>query len=285
MTALVAFGGAAAVVGLLLLVREIVGVPIANTARPRRGLQLQLPRSVSARRFALVVGAPLLAWAVTGWPVAAVATAAAIVGLPSVTGGKRAAQRLIDRLDALAAWVRRVADLLAAGIGLEQALQASARSAPSPLAGEVSRLAWRLHSGALTETALRAFADDVADPAGDLVAAALILAANRRGRGLARTLTALATTIDEEVAMRRRIEADRATPRTTVRYVTGITVVAIAALVLLDRTYVAPFSSAFGQLALALACALFAGAFWLMHRLVRAAPAQRFLPDATGRSR
>ena len=284
MTALVAFAGAVAAVGVVLLVRELGGVP-SDAVRRRGAFRLRWTLSVSRQRLAVLVGAPLLAWAVTGWPIAAVATAAAIVGLPRVTGGQRTAQRLIDRLDALAAWVRRVADLLTAGIGLEQALQASARSAPSPLADEVSRLAWRLRSGAPTEAALRAFADDVADPTGDLVAAALILAANRRGRGLARTLTALATTIDEEVAMRRRVEADRATPRTTARYVTGITVISVAALVLLDRSYVAPFSSAFGQVALAVACALFAGAFWLMHRLVTPAPAQRFLPVRTKGSR
>jgi tight adherence protein B len=82
------------------------------------------------------------------------------------------------------------------------------------------------------------------------------------------------------VAMRRRVEADRATPRTTVRYVTGITLLAVAALVTLDRTYMAPFSSPVGQVSLAVACALFAGAFWLMHRLVTDPPPHRFLSAA-----
>lgn len=277
MTALAAIGGLMGVVGLLALLRELIAPPGAvKSEQAGRRIQFKVPR-VSARRGTALLVAPLLSWAVTGWPVAGAAAFAAAVALPRVTGGKRAAQRMIARLDALAMWVRRVSDLLAAGIGLEQALQASSRSAPPILAEETSRLAWRLRAGASTESALRAFADEIADPAGDLVAAALILAANRRGRGLARTLTALAATIDDEVGMRRRVEADRATPRTTVRYVTGITLVAVGALVVLDRDYMAPFSSPTGQVALVMAFGLFASAFWLMHRLVSDPPAQRFL--------
>jgi Flp pilus assembly protein TadB len=276
--ALAAVGGVLAAAGVVLFVRELVGVPAATpspTGRP--GRRLTVPK-VTSRRAVTLLGVPALAWAVTGWPVAAAAALVALIALPRVTGGKRSAQRVIARLDALAAWVRRVADLLAAGIGLEQALQASAQSAPPMLSEEVSRLAWRLRAGSPTDGALRAFADDINDPAGDLVAAALILAANRRGRGLARTLTGLAGTIDAEVAMRRRVEADRATPRTTVRYVTAITLVAVTALVTLDRSYMAPFGSPTGQLALAAACGLFASAFWLMHRLVTDPAPQRFLP-------
>jgi Flp pilus assembly protein TadB len=284
MTALAALGGVAAVVGVLLLARELVGASDTATLHQKSRARPTLPK-VTARRALVLLAVPVLSWTVTGWPIAAVAAFVALVALPRVTGGKRAAQRVIARLDALATWVRRVADLLAAGIGLEQALQASARSAPSKLADEISRLAWRLRAGAPTESALRAFADDIADPAGDLVAAALILAANRRGRGLARTLTALAATIDDEVAMRRRVEADRATPRTTVRYVTVITLLAVATLVTLDRSYTAPFSSLAGQVALAAACGLFALAFWLMYRLVADPPPQRFLPAESGERR
>jgi tight adherence protein B len=279
--AFAALGGAAAAVGLLLFARELIGVPEMLTSGRSRPARMPVPK-LTSRRALVLVAVPALAWAVTGWPVAGAAALVALLALPRVMGGKRAAQRVIARLDALATWVRRLADLLAAGIGLEQALQASARSAPPMLAEEVSRLAWRLRVGTPTEVALRAFADDIADPAGDLVAAALILAANRRGRGFARKLKALAATIDDEVAMRRRVEADRATPRTTVRYVTGITLLAVTALVTLDRTYMAPFSSPVGQASLAVACALFAGAFWLMHRLVTDPPPHRFLSADPG---
>jgi hypothetical protein len=52
------------------------------------------------------------------------------------------------------------------------------------------------------------------------VAATLILGAHRRGPGLAAVLDDLAGTVAEEVRIRRGIEADRAKPRTTARWVT-----------------------------------------------------------------
>ena len=142
----------------------------------------------------------------------------------------------------------------------------------------MARLVARLRARRPVEEALRAFGDDLADPTADLVVAALLLAATRRGRGLARLLTGLAATVEEEVAMRRAVEADRATPRTTARWVAGITVGVTAALVLLDRAYVAPFATPAGQVALAVVAVLFAGAFGWMHRLSAPPAPARFLP-------
>ena len=69
------------------------------------------------------------------------------------------------------------------------------------------------------------FADDLDDATGDLVAANLILGARRRGAGLASVLESLAESVADDVRARRAIEADRAKPRTTARWVTIITVV------------------------------------------------------------
>jgi len=281
MIALAALGGAAAAVGIVLFVVELlVGGGDGSASRKRF---IRHRKELDVRRIALLVGLPTCAWIVTGWPIAAVATLLAVVWLPRVTGARKAAQRRIARLEGLGTWVRRLSDLLAAGLGLEHAMQASARSAPDAINEEVVRLTWRLRAGTSTVDALRALADELADSTGDLVVAALILAAQRRGRGLARTLVSLAATLDAEVLMRRQIEADRATPRTTVRYVTVITTVAVVALVLFDRPYLHPFSSGFGQVALAAAVALFAASFVWMHRLVTEPPQPRFLRDPVGR--
>ena len=69
------------------------------------------------------------------------------------------------------------------------------------------------------------FADDLDDATGDLVAANLILGARRRGAGLASVLEGLAESVAADVRARREIEADRAKPRATARWVTLITVV------------------------------------------------------------
>ena len=62
----------------------------------------------------------------------------------------------------------------------------------------------------------------------------LILGAQRRGPGLAAVLDDLAATVAEEVRIRRGIEADRAKPRTTARWVTILTL-AVLGLLALDR--------------------------------------------------
>ena len=77
------------------------------------------------------------------------------------------------------------------------------------------------------------------------MAAALILAARRRGPGLPRVLGALADSVAEDVAVRRKVEAERAKPRTTARAVTLITlgVVAVGAL---NGAYLRPYATLLG---------------------------------------
>ena len=118
----------------------------------------------------------------------------------------------------------RSSGVLTVGVGLEQALVATLRSTPAPIAPEVTRLVARLRARWVTEDALRAFADELDDSTGDLVAANLILGARRRGAGLASVLEGLAESVAADVRARRQVEADRAKPRATARWVTLISV-------------------------------------------------------------
>jgi tight adherence protein B len=281
-----ALGGAVAALGLVLVVVGLVGVPVAQASPDWRRLLRRRFNRASAwvgsmrRRAVVLVAVPLLTLVVTGWLVAALIAAAAVLWLPRLLSGRRAAETRIVRLEALADWTRRLADVLTAGAGIEQAIEASLASVPSPVSREVGLLVSRLRARRPTEEALRAFGDDLDDPTADLVVAALLLAADRRGRGLARLLTALAGTVEEEVAMRRGVEADRAQPRTTARWVTYITIGVSSALLVFDRAYVAPFGTPAGQVVLALIGALFAVAFVWMHRLTSSAPTHRLLPPS-----
>lgn len=275
MIALAAAGGATAGVGLAVAVAGAARRPPSTAGR--LGAARTRFAGVSGRRLAVTVAGPVVIGAVTGWPVAAGLALVAALLVPRLWDARRVAERRIGQLEALATWTRRLADLLTAGAGLEQALAGGMRSAPPAIAPDVARLGWRMRATGSTASALRGFAADLADPTGDLVVAALLLAAERRGRGLAGTLTALAATVDSEVAMRRQVEADRAAPRTTVRYVLLITLLALGALVLFDRGYLAPFGTPVGQLALVVTGGLFAVAFSWMHRLTADPPAARFL--------
>jgi Flp pilus assembly protein TadB len=120
-------------------------------------------------------------------------------------------------------WTRSLSGVLTVGVGLEQALVATLRSTrPDHRRGH--RLVARLRARWDTEAALRAFADELDDSTGDLIAANLILGARRRGAGLASVLEGLAESVAADVRARRQVEADRAKPRATARWVTLISV-------------------------------------------------------------
>lgn len=279
---LAALAGASVMAGLvavsygLRLTPERASLPRrwTGTGRVRR---LLASGALGGRwRWEVAGVAGLLAWLLSGWPVVGLIVALTVLGLPALLSTSRVAAQGIDRAEAVAEWTRRLSDILIVGVGLEQGIAATVRTCPEPIRVEVSALAARLAARWPTEAALRAFADDLGDATGDLVVAALILGSRRRGPGLARVLTAVADSVAEEVAMRRRVEAERAKPRTTARAVTLITlgVVAVGAL---NGTYLAPYGTALGQLVLALVTLGFVGALAWMRALTLTTPAARFL--------
>ncbi len=235
-------------------------------------------RRVGRRTWALLalgVALGVVAWQVTGWVIAVVAAPLAAVGLPWLlsTQGPR---ETIARLEAMEDWTRGLAGVLHVGVGLEEALASSIRSAPTAIAPQVQRLVARLRARWNTEEALRAFADDLNDPVGDLIAANLILAARRRGHGLSTVLEALARSVADDVRNRRQIEADRAKPRATARWVTIISVVVLVVLAV-SGDYVQPYATPLGQVVLSgLLTAYIACLVWLRTMAI-GRPAPRIL--------
>src|SRR5438094_111914 len=84
-------------------------------------------------------------------------------------------------------------------------------------------MAWSAWRGQRLVPALRAFADDLADPTADLVVAALVVAAGTHAGRLGDLLGALARAARDEATMQLRVEAGRARTRTAVRVVVGST--------------------------------------------------------------
>ncbi|MCA1192881.1 type II secretion system F family protein [Saccharopolyspora sp. 6V] len=268
--------GLAAALAILIVLYGRSGTPIRH--RPSPGWW-------SARwlRLALVaVGLGSGAWWVTGWPVGGIAVAAGVLGLPHLLSPSHT-RHGIERAEALVTWTRRVADLLASGAGgLAQAITRSATTAPEPLVEPVGRLAQRSRTHGM-EAALRAFADELADPAADAIVLALLLRLRTGGRGLAELLHCQADAQAREIAARRDVEADRAKPRTTVRSLIGITLTTLAGLLIFAGPYLAPFSTGTGQLVLAGIAVFGAGALVWMHRLTTPPPPRRYL--TTGEAR
>lgn len=266
--------------GILCVAGGLMRRPADEPVRPPsrwRSVRVGLVRH--HRLIGLSVIAAIAVLGLTGWPVAAFTAAIAVMALPRVVTGRAATER-IRKLAALELWTRRLADLLVAGRALEQALEYSAtRNVPPAIAEPVSSLARRLRVTRMpTEEALRLFADELNDPVGDRIAAALILVARRRGRGASAVLHRLAELVAKDVSDRREVEAARAEHRTTVRWIISI-FVTFTGVAVFQESYVAPFSTPVGQIVLAVVAAFYGIALWWLHRLGNAAPGHRFLTD------
>ncbi|MGW3667446.1 type II secretion system F family protein [Streptomyces sp. NPDC005141] len=265
----------------MTLVAGLIGVVagVAGTTAPRRA---PLRRRWQARRngaapgedvrlrrrtlAAAAVVAVVVVWLVSGNFVGGALLGAAVLGVPWLISPAQIAKERIGQLEALSEWTQRLAGLLRLGMGLEQAMITSRRGAPEELTGQITTLSDRLRLGWRPQEALRAFAEELDDVTADKVVAALILSAGDRGPGLAQALEDLAGTVREEVAKKRAIEADRAKPRTTVRWMTIITVGVVVAGFFVP-SYTRPYSTLLGQLVLSFLTAGFVGVLALMRQL------------------
>lgn len=284
MPLLAALAGALVVAGILGVIWGLVPQPepAPRPVRPRRpNFWATLPRW--ARWGVLVaLGVGLVVFMVTGWFLAVVILPLVVLAVPFlVVASPEAAQ--IKRLDGMAEWTRNLAGVLTVGVGLEQALVATLRSTPESVRPEVGRLVARLRARWRTEDALRAFADELDDATGDLIAANLILGARRRGAGLASVLQSLAESVTADVMARRQIEADRAKPRAVARNVTLVSAGALA-FYALSGQFLAPYGTPIGQVILGVLLAGYAAALVWMRRMTVGKPLPRFIGSKAGSS-
>ena len=285
MTALAAVFGAGVGLGLILVEAGLRGAD-ATTAASVADLGRWPRVEHLGVRLAVAVGAAVVVGAVTRWPVGAILGGLAGWATPALWAGRGAEAAATARIEAVATWTEMLRDTLAGAAGLEQAISATAPVAPVAIRAEVAHLAARAEQDRLGP-ALRAFADELADPTADLVVAALLLAVKHRARRLGELLGSLAAAAREHAGMRLRVQAGRARTRTSVRVVIGATLAMAAGLALADRGYLAPYDSALGQLVLAGVGAIFTAAFGWLARMARREPTGRLLavpadPPAVG---
>ncbi|MGI5157289.1 type II secretion system F family protein [Microbispora sp. CA-102843] len=265
---------AAGIVCLVVAVRGRAPAPPRPDGRLATLVRAAGDPAVRRQAGAAVLLGPAV-FLLTGWPVAGLAAIGACFAVPRLAGGRGARSR-IARLEGLEQWTRRLSDLLSAASGLEDALARSVEHPPEAIAAEVRDLGRKLAARADTEQALRAFAEALDDPVADLIAAALIRAASRRGAGVRHVLTNLAAMVAANVAARREVEAERARHRATVRWIMAF-LLGYSGFAALNRDYVAPFGTTAGQVALAVVVACYAVGLWWLHRLGTARPPGRFL--------
>jgi tight adherence protein B len=263
--------------GLVTLVAMLLGVQVGSrqVSRTRTRARYQF-RPIHAVAVLAGLGALLL----TRWVAIGLGVTAAILLVPPLLA-RADTDRRIARLEGLGSWTRRLSDLLASGAAssLDSALVKSATVAPTAIAGQVSSLAARIGPQGI-RAALLGFAHELADPVSDEVAMSLILQQRHGGRGLAAVLGDLAAHVEDQVRMRREVEADRAKPRSNVRTLVLLILGLSGGLIVFDRTYLAPYGSVAGQLALAGVVAMFVLAFVWLRRMIRQLPGARLLVDA-----
>lgn len=291
MTALLAaFGGAALLCGLTLAVLGVRGTTAPAPIRRPHALRRQVEaflhpgedeRARRQRRLLGSVALFVVALVVTHLPIVAAAVAVGVVYGPSMLPRAAASNRSIDRVEALAEWLRRLTELLSSGHLLQSAILESRESCPVLLRPSVQRLSDRINARYPIEPALHLWADELADRDADLIASVMIVNLYRGG-ALGTTLTGLANSLTSQLRRRRDIEADRSKPRQSARMIAVIYAVVIVLGGLFAGDYLAPYRTPVGQVVLAVILGMFFGCL-LMMRAITATPVPRRLLTRTTR--
>lgn len=263
-------------VGILVMTAGLTGRELF--ARP--DLDDLLNRSGRAlARSTAVVFAALFVLAITGWAVGAILAGCAAWVLPKVLGGKAQREAAIARTEAIASWTEMIRDSIAAASGLEEAIVATAPVAPPAIATEVRSLVYRLDHQQLPE-ALVAYGEDLHHPSGDLVVAALVIAARMEASDLSSLLSRLADAIRGEARMRIRVEVGRTRVRTATKVIVGVVIAAVLFLAVANGEYLAVYDSPGGQIMLAVISGVFALGGWLLTRMAAIDLPERFTARA-----
>jgi Flp pilus assembly protein TadB len=269
----VAVGG-----GIALFAIAVRGLP----AKPAHEKQKAAERANELIRFAgqrgslaAIIGIVVLL--LTQWAVAGIAAGVLVFFWDRLFGGASEERAAMKRVEALAGWTESLRDTIAGAVGLEQAIPASARAAAPVLRPHLDALVDRLRARTPLPEALQHLADEIDDASADIIVAALILNARLRGPGLRHVLGALAKSAREEVDMRQRVMAQRASTRRSVQIVVAVSVAFVLGLSVFNREFVEPYGTAIGQVVLAIVCGLFALGFWWLRKLSTIETPERFL--------
>lgn len=286
--ALAALLGLCITVGMLLMITGWVGKPDQQdgAAQPKqdppwlRSLR-DRRRDVTLRQILICATVGIAAMVITGWIAAGIVGAMGAYGLPKMIGPDRENKRRLARIEGVATWTENLRDTLSAAAGLEQAITATALTAPEAIRDEVTRLAARIRAGERLPASLRRLAAELDDPTGDLVVTALVMAAERHARNVTDLLSTLSQAARDQAQLRLKTAASRARIRTSVRVIVGTTLTMAIGMVVFNRPFLAPYGTATGQLMLLLVAGLFTLAFTWLNGISKIAEPSRLLTPPT----
>jgi len=224
----------------------------------------------------LVLGGVIgtLLYMYTNWPVAAFY--GALIGFlaPSQWLASRRRRAAIERVEAIATWAETLRDTMAASAGLQQALRLSAAVAPRPIRTEVRAMVARLQYQSVPQ-ALRRFAGDIRHPLADQVVASIILASQRSAGSLRPILAMTSAAARDSGAMQREVEAARTNSFQQARLAVTISIALMLFMIAQNRSFLTPFDSFGGQVALFITLGAFFGSMVLLYRMSRPVPPTR----------
>ncbi len=271
-----ALSGAAVGLGLACGIAAFRAGPAPRRSKLARRLSPAKLKGDS-RKLVGCIGAGVAVGLITGWPVAALAGAVATWWLPALLGPDRSTARELARTEAVATFTEMLRDTLSAASGVEQSVRSACAAAPEAIAVEARGLARRIEDQQDLAAALTSFADELRDPTADIVVVCLVHAIRNSARDLAGLLGSLAATARTHAAQRKRAQAARVQVRTSVRIVTGVTAGMLAALFVLDRSFLSPYGSANGQFVLAAGLAFFSAGYAWLWRMAKPRARKRLL--------
>jgi tight adherence protein B len=151
---------------------------------------------------------------------------------------------LADAVDALRAGVRT-------GMSIEEGIAGLAHNGPEILRPVLAELTRDLRLGDF-EDAVRRAQDRLADPVFDTVAAALVMSHRVGGRNLSAVLDGLARSVRQSVQVQREVRAQQAKNVLSARIIAALPLVLVFFVRGVNPDYLEPFSSAEGQVVMAL---------------------------------
>jgi hypothetical protein len=286
MSTIAALCGTGVGLALILLGMSLKRVPEANDSLSRLKAMTRMLAAVASGaslRVAFAILSGITVAIVTGWPVAGLLSGTGALCVPPFLRATKRASTVTET-EAIAVWTELLRDTLAGASGLAQAIVVTAPLAPEAIRSHTTSLAMRLSNGMPITTGLRMFADEIQDPGCDLVVCALILATTAKTQRVMELLGALAESMREEVVMRLSVESKRTTAKSGVRIIATFTIAFVALLVVVGRSYLEPFGTFDGELALLISGVCDAMGLLLMVGLVKDAPPLRLL-ESTNRGR
>jgi tight adherence protein B len=261
--------------GFLLVVDGLISR--VDTPKPKvvAPSKLKLP-PINTRLAGVGLALGLVVAVATGWWAGGVLVVAASILVPMMQAERQAQVKDRQRINALASWVESVRDLLAAASGIEEAIVRSSETltAESPIVRHIWQLRVVTEMLGLRE-GLRRLGEDLADPIGDYITAALLVASERPSGVVHMQLSEAASNARESVSVRERVEASRARMWTASSTIAIISLCMVAFIVGTQSTYATWYSQPTGQIVLLVCGGIELVGMWWMARMARPSAGHR----------